>query len=124
MTSSFDFAPLFPAGLPAPSARWTGLAKYSFVGGNNDSEQLPLDHLIEAANLALQREGRSLATYGLAHGPQGYLPLREFLVTKLKRDAGINCTADDILLVSGSSPGLDLVNGALLARGDTVICEK
>src|SRR6476661_10998694 len=71
MTSSFDFAPLFPAGLPAPSARWTGLAKYSFVGGNNDSEQLPLDHLIEAANLALQREGRSLATYGLAHGPQG-----------------------------------------------------
>ena len=50
MTSSFDFAPLFPAGLPAPSARWTGLAKYSFVGGNNDSEQVPLDELIEAAN--------------------------------------------------------------------------
>ena len=49
MTSSFDFAPLFPAGLPAPSARWTGLAKYSFVGGNNDSEQVPLDELIGAA---------------------------------------------------------------------------
>src|SRR6187402_2316881 len=56
MTSSFDFAPLFPAGLPAPSARWTGLAKYSFVGGNNDSEQLPLEGLIEATNSALQKE--------------------------------------------------------------------
>ncbi|UCF51950.1 MAG: hypothetical protein JSV48_21910, partial [Bradyrhizobium sp.] len=59
MTSSFDFAPLFPSGLPAPSARWTGLAKYSFVGGNNDSEQLPLEGLIEATNSALQKEGRS-----------------------------------------------------------------
>ncbi|GGI21060.1 aminotransferase-like domain-containing protein [Bradyrhizobium guangdongense] len=124
MTSSFDFAPLFPAGLPAPSARWTGLAKYSFVGGNNDSEQVPLDELIEAANQALQREGRSLATYGLAHGPQGYLPLREFLVTKLKRDAGIDCTVDDLLIVSGSLQALDLVNNTLLARGDTVIVEQ
>ena len=32
--------------------------------------------------------------------------------------------ADDILLLSGSSQALDLVNGALLTRGDTVICEK
>lgn len=124
MTSSFDFAPLFPAGLPAPSARWTGLAKYSFVGGNNDSEQLPVDELIEAANQVLRREGRSLATYGLAHGPQGYLPLREFLVTKLKRDAGISCTVDDLMIVSGSLQALDLVNNTLLARGDTVIVEQ
>ncbi|WP_298885156.1 PLP-dependent aminotransferase family protein [uncultured Bradyrhizobium sp.] len=124
MTSSFDFAPLFPAGLPAPSARWTGLAKYSFVGGNNDSEQLPLDALIEAATQALQREGRSLSTYGLAHGPQGYLPLREFLVTKLKRDAGISCTANDLMIVSGSLQALDLVNTTLLSRGDTVIVEQ
>ena len=124
MTSSFDFAPLFPAGLPAPSARWTGLAKYSFVGGNNDSEQVPVDELIEEATLALQREGRSLATYGLAHGPQGYVPLREFLVTKLKREAGISCTVDDLMIVSGSLQALDLVNNALLARGDTVIVEQ
>jgi 2-aminoadipate transaminase len=124
MTSSFDFAPLFPAGLPAPSARWTGLAKYSFVGGNNDSEQVPLDELIEAANQALRREGRSLATYGLAHGPQGYVPLREFLVTKLKRDAAISCTVDDLMIVSGSLQALDLVNNTLLSRGDTVIVEQ
>ena len=51
-------------------------------------------------------------------------PLREFLVTKLKRDAGIACTADDLLIVSGSLQALDLVNSTLLARGDTVICRK
>jgi 2-aminoadipate transaminase len=124
MTSSFDFVPLFPPGLPAPSARWTGLAKYSFVGGNNDSEQVPVDDLIKAVDAVLRREGRTLATYGLAHGPQGYLPLREFLATKLKRDAGIGCTVDDLLIVSGSLQALDLVNSALLARGDTVIVEQ
>jgi 2-aminoadipate transaminase len=34
------------------------------------------------------------------------------------------CAADDILIVSGSLQALDLANGALLARGDTVIVEQ
>jgi 2-aminoadipate transaminase len=121
---TFDFTPLLPAGLPAAAAKWTGLAKYSFVGGNNDPEQLPLDGLIDAINAVLKREGRALATYGLESGPQGYRALRQFLSAKLKRDGGIACTADDILLVSGSLQALDLVNATLLARGDTVIVER
>ena len=120
----FDFAPLLPAGLPAPAARWTGLAKYSFVGGNNDPDQVPVDGLIDAVNAVLRREGKTLATYGLASGPQGYRPLREFLTAKLKRDAGIDCAADDIMIVSGSLQALDLVNQTLLARGDTVLIEQ
>src|SRR5262249_18231861 len=51
-------------------------------------------------------------------------PLREFLAAKLKRDAGIACGADDILIVSGSLQALDLVNETLLSRGDTVIVEQ
>src|SRR5947209_1100368 len=120
----FDYAPLLRAGLPPPAARWSGLAKYNFTGGNNDSDEVPVDALIAAAGAVIAREGRNLATYGLGHGPLGYRPLREFLAGKLKRDAGISCTTDDILIVSGSLQALDLVNGALLARGDTVICEK
>jgi 2-aminoadipate transaminase len=125
MTSAtFDFAPLLPAGLPAPAAKWTGLAKYSFIGGNNDPDQVPVEGLIAAVTAVLEREGRTLATYGLASGPQGYRPLRQFLTAKLKRDAGIDCSADDILIVSGSLQALDLVNATLLARGDTVIIER
>jgi 2-aminoadipate transaminase len=123
-TRPFDFAPLLAAGLPPAAAPWTGLASYSFVGGNNDPDGVPLEGLIEALNTVLRREGRALATYNLAHGPQGYRPLRDFLVAKLKRDAGISCTADEILLVSGSLQALDLVNHTLLTRGDTVIIEQ
>src|SRR6201994_2107275 len=123
-SAQFDFTPLLPAGLPAPAAKWTGLAKYSFIGGNNDPDQVPVEGLIDAVNAVLKREGKTLATYGLASGPQGYRPLREFIAAKLKRDAAIRCAADDILVVSGSLQALDLVNHSLVARGDTVIIEQ
>jgi 2-aminoadipate transaminase len=125
MTSaSFDFAPFFRAGLPPPAAHWNGRVKFDFTGGNNDPDRFPLEGMIAAAETVLRREGRTLAIYGVDNGPQGYRPLREFLAGKLKADAGIACTADDILLTPGSNPGLDLVNGTLLARGDTVIIEE
>jgi 2-aminoadipate transaminase len=123
-SATFDLAPLFRPGLPAPAGRWTGLPKYNFTGGNNDADEIPLDGLIAAADAVLKREGRALATYGLASGPQGYRPLRDFLVDKLRRDAGMTCTADDILVTSGSLQAIDLVNGVFLDRGDTAIIER
>lgn len=120
----FDFTPLLPRGLPPPAARWAGRAKYDFTGGNNDPDSLPLEGLIAAAESVMKREGRTLATYGLASGPQGYRPLRDFLAAKLKADAQIACTADDILITSGSLQALDLVNATLLERGDTVLIEE
>jgi 2-aminoadipate transaminase len=124
MPGPFDYAPLLPVGLPAPAAKWNGLAKYHFVGGNNDPAQVPVDDLIAAMTTVLRREGPSLATYGVGTGPQGYRPLREFLAAKLKRTAGMECTPEEILITSGSLQGLDLVNGVLLAPGDTIIIEQ
>src|SRR5579863_8411087 len=121
---AFDFTPLVPAGSPAAAVKWTGAAKFNFTGGNNDPDEVPVEGLKTAAESVLSREGRNLSSYGLKSGPQGYRPLREFLATKLKRDAGIACSYDDILIVSGSLQALDLVHGALLGRGDTVICER
>ncbi|MGB6569954.1 MAG: PLP-dependent aminotransferase family protein [Xanthobacteraceae bacterium] len=122
--SAFDFTPFLAPGLPPPAAKWNGLAKYSFVGGNNDPDQVPIASLIKAMSDVLTREGKDLATYGLASGPQGYCPLREFLAQKLKRSAGIFCTADDILITSGSLQAHDLVHGVFRGRGDTVIIEQ
>jgi len=122
MSSSFDFA--FAPGLPAPVTKWSGFPKYNFIGGHNDAEHVPVAQLIGAATSVLTREGSSLATYGLNSGPLGYRPLREFLVRKLRRHAGIACDADEILITSGSLQGLDLVNTLLLAPGDTVLVEE
>ncbi len=123
MTSvSFDFAPVLAPGLPAPAAKWTGLAKYSFVGGNNDADQVPIDRLIAAAMAVLAREGTTLATYGLNSGPLGYLPLRQFLAGKLKQSRG-HCLRqrrdpDHVRLVAGHRPGQRPAAGARRYRPD------
>jgi 2-aminoadipate transaminase len=123
-SEAFDYAQLLRRGLPPPAVKWTGSARYNFTGGNNDADQVPVEELIVAATTALEREGRMLATYGLASGPQGHRRLREFLALKLKRDAGLLCQSEDILLTSGSLQALDLINGVLLEAGDTVIVEQ
>jgi len=124
MTAPFDIAPLLAPGTPAPAAKFNGFPKYNFVGGHNDAKHVPVQALIDAATSVLKREGTTLATYGLNSGPLGYKPLREFLSTKLKSHAGIECAADEILITSGSLQGLDLINTLLLAKGDTVLIEQ
>jgi 2-aminoadipate transaminase len=123
-TSSFDYTPLLAPNLPVPAAKWNGFPKYNFIGGHNDPACVPVDELVAAATSVLRREGATLATYGLNSGPLGYRPLREFLVGKLKSHAAMTCSADDILITSGSLQGIDLVNGILLAPGDTVLIEQ
>ena len=61
-------------------------------------------------------EGKALATYNQPT-VAGYLPLRQFLTQSPR--CRHHCTADDILIVSGSLQALGLVNQTLLARGDT-----
>ena len=121
--TALDFGPLLAPGLPPPAAKWSGFPKYNFVGGHNDAAHVPVADLVKAANDVLTREGATLETYGLESGSLGYRPLREFLTQKLKRTAGIVCDADQILITSGSLQALDLVNGILLARGDTIVTE-
>ena len=86
---------------------------------------MPVEALIEAAtDGAAAARAPTLATYGLNSGPLGYRPLREFLSSKLKGHAGIECSPDEILITSGSLQGLDLVNTLLLGKGDTVLIEQ
>jgi 2-aminoadipate transaminase len=124
MTAPFDFAPLLAPGTPPPAVKWNGFPKYNFIGGHNDPKHVPVQALLDAATAVLKREGVTLATYGLNSGPLGYRPLREFLSGKLKGHAGIDCSADEILVTSGSMQGLELVNSLLVAKGDTILIEQ
>ena len=120
----FDYTSRLRPDLPAPAQKWSGFPRYNFIGGHNDADAVPVDAFIEASRAVLSRDGPSLSTYGLASGPQGYRPLREFLANSLKTRAGMNETPDNILVVSGSLQARDLVNDVFLEPGDTVIVEE
>src|SRR5579862_549718 len=120
--TGFALSHLFATDLPAPAPRWTGFPKYNFIGGHNDPERVPAAELAAAAAAALRRDGADLALFN-PHGPQGFRPIREFVVAKVKV-RGIACSPEDVLITSGSGQGLDLVNRVMLNRGDWVILEE
>jgi 2-aminoadipate transaminase len=91
----------------------------SFAGGVPNPETFPAERVAEIA-ARLIRERPAVA---LQYGPTTGLPrLREF-VAGICRGRGINCTADDVILTTGSQQGLDLVAHALLDPGDVVLVE-
>jgi 2-aminoadipate transaminase len=120
--TGFAYSHLFAKDLPAPAPRWSGFPRFNFIGGHNDPEHVPAAELAAAAAAVLRRDGADLALYN-PHGPQGFRGIREFVIDKVKA-RGITCTADDVLITSGSGQGLDLVNRVMLDRGDTVILEE
>jgi 2-aminoadipate transaminase len=120
---TFSFASVAREGSPAPAVRFAGHPPFLFVGGNNAEEMVPVDDLRAAADRVLAREGHTLGMYSVHSGPQGHQGLRDWLAGKAGRYAGIGCTADDIMLTSGSLQAMDLINDVLLAPGDTVLIE-
>ena len=112
MTSgSFDFAPVLTAGLPAPAAKWTGFPKYNFVGGHNDADHVPVDRLIAAVTAVLAREGRRSRPTVSKAGRSATARCASSWPPSSSAHAGISCTADEILITSGSLQAIDLVNG-------------
>ena len=124
MSTDIDYSSLMSSGLPAPTPKWQGFPEYNFIGGHNDRNSIPVDDMISAVTNVLKRDGASLATYGMQHGPQGYKPLREFIVSKLAQRSGISTSIDNILITSGSGQALNLVNAVLCEPGDTVLFEQ
>jgi len=56
--------------------------------------------------------------------PAGYPPLREAIADYVRRARGVRCTADQVLVVSGSQQGLDLAARVLLDPGDIAWIEE
>jgi len=122
---AFDISKSFRPDLPPPApAPWSGFPPYNFIGGHNNAEAVPVAELTEAAAAVLKREGHTLATYGLNSGSQGYRPLREAVADLLQSRAGMPCSADEVMITSGSLQALDLVNAVFLQPGDTVVVEE
>jgi 2-aminoadipate transaminase len=122
--TTIDYGKLYSDGLPDPAPKWTPFPPYYFVGGNNDPERIPIEGLVEAAASVLRREGSKLAIYNLGLGPQGYPGLRQFVADRCNRVRGLSIGIDDVMIVTGSGQGLDMISRLLVNPGDTVLCEE
>ena len=118
-----DYSALFNRDLPPPPAPWEGHPKYNFIGGHSDPDLVPTERFIESAARVFRGDSRNISMYNFDGGPQGILPLRQFLVDKLAKYRGIDITTDEVLITSGSGQGIELINEILLEEGDTAIVE-
>jgi GntR family transcriptional regulator/MocR family aminotransferase len=104
-------APLFPPHRPAP---------INLYQMRPDTSLFPLERFRQCLNTVLRRSGRHLLNYG---SPAGYLPLREQIAQRLAA-AAIPVDPSQILIVSGSQQGIDLLARALLDPGERVVVES
>jgi GntR family transcriptional regulator/MocR family aminotransferase len=94
----------------------------SLVPAGPDLSLFPLDLWRRLYVACLKNAGADALDYA-DHG-QGYLPLREEIAKYLARTRGIQCSAEEIIVVSGSQQGLDLCARLLLEPGSEVALEN
>lgn len=92
----------------------------SFAGGAPDPQLFPKQELAEIAKDVLSKQGEIALQYGTT---EGYTPLRNWVIDRLKGQ-GIISDKDDTIIVSGGQQGIDLAAKSLLNPGDAVICEE
>jgi 2-aminoadipate transaminase len=92
----------------------------SFAVSHASAELSPVDLVRRATDRVLRREGSRILQYGSS---DGYPPLKRYLQARLRRD-GVPVELDEILITNGCQQSLDLLRRALVAPGDTVVCEN
>jgi 2-aminoadipate transaminase len=93
----------------------------SFAGGLPNPRVMPLEAISRAMQAVLESEGRDALQYCTT---EGHPPLREWIAKRYATSGGVNVSADQILITTGSQQGLDLLGKVLLDRGDRVIVEQ
>jgi GntR family transcriptional regulator / MocR family aminotransferase len=104
----------------APPEKREGYISLSPAGP--DLSLFPLDLWRRLYVSSLKSVGTDALDYA-QHG-QGYLPLREEIAKYVLRTRGITCSAEEIIVVSGSQQGLDLCARLFLEQGDEVALEN
>lgn len=91
----------------------------SMASGSPDPAYYPSEEL-KNAGIKVYEENAALAlSYA---STEGFLPLREKIAARMCK-AGMQCTADEIQLISGSQQGLDFSAKVFVNEGDYIACE-
>jgi len=92
----------------------------SFAGGLPAPEVFPVEEFKEACIRVLTDQGAIALQYG---STEGYQPLREMIARHATR-YGVEISAENVMITSGSQQALDLIGKAFINRGDRVLVES
>ncbi|SMP59193.1 PLP-dependent aminotransferase family protein [Anoxynatronum buryatiense] len=92
----------------------------SFAGGLPAPELFPVEAMKVVGVKVLEEQGMQALQYSAT---EGYGPLREKIAARMAA-IGVNATADNVLITSGSQQGLDFAGKVFLNEGDIVITER
>jgi 2-aminoadipate transaminase len=92
----------------------------SFAGGLPAPELFPIERFKEASEVVLTEMGDRALQYGTT---EGYQPLREMIATNAGK-YGIQISADNVLITTGSQQALDLLGRIFINRGDRILVES
>ena len=92
----------------------------SFAGGMPAPELFPVREFQEACSYVLAHEGQIALQYSPT---EGYRPLKEWLAETMSK-YGIWVEVENILIVSGSQQGLDLIGKLFIDRGSCIITSE
>ncbi|SDB84791.1 aminotransferase-like domain-containing protein [Williamwhitmania taraxaci] len=90
----------------------------SFAGGLPAPETFPIEQLKEITAEVYDNEGAQALQYGATEGDG---KLRKILVERYKNQ-GLNISIDNLIILTSSQQGLDLVPKIFINRGDKIIC--
>ena len=91
----------------------------SFAGGLPSPATFPVERMRAAYDSVLSQQGKVALQYGPT---DGYGPLREWIANSLSTD-GTRIAPEQVLMVSGSQQGLDLLAKVLVDEGSKVLVE-
>ncbi len=91
----------------------------SFAGGLPSPQTFPVERMREAYDAVLSRAGKVALQYGPS---DGYAPLREWIADSLST-SDCPIVPEQVLMLSGSQQGLDLLGKVLIDEGSKVLVE-
>jgi len=91
----------------------------SFAGGLPAPGLFPIDDIRVAAERVFAESGARAFQYGVT---EGVSTLRELIVAEMA-SRRVACSADDVLITTGSQQGLDLLGKIFLDPGDVILTE-
>ena len=92
----------------------------SFAGGNPSHKTFPADKLAGYAEKLIREQGDSVLQYGGTLGTADLLGQ----VQKLFEAEGLSPKKEELIILSGSSQGIDLLTKTLINPGDRIIVES